>query len=326
MPNAYGIDINRLKPKEFRILISLGSSPAYYCYMNRINQTRNSDPASFRANKNKINAYVATLIDKGIKFNSIMEYENIAIVTSLFINVPSVVESMPMRALMNQFNNYALNKKLHSFYQSVTIRSKKYNINNNNLRSDSENFTTADINKIRFSLLSLNFFLSPEAKRTHKSLKPKPVLSKKSIEVYRNSGFLGLLKQAKPGTKRALKKSFSQMDDDDKISNISFFKSMSVDLAELLLGNNLKEREIKALKQSYEALRINETPSRVSHYTITYIFNPRFMKDNFKGFEKLNRIGLFRIKDLEFLNPDIFRYSLDIKFIKALHKSYSDSV
>ena len=325
MPSPYGIDLNKLEPKKFRKLISLGSSPAYYCYMNRLNQVRNSDPGRFRIKKNEIDKYLETLKEDGIKFNLIMGYEKVSVVTQLFINVPSLVENMPMRALMNHFNNYALNKKLHTFYQSVTIKNKKYHINNNSLKSDSERFTTADINKIRFSLLLLNFFSSNEAKRTHKLLKPKAVLSRKGIDIYRNHGFPGLLKLAKPGTKRVLKQGFAKMDD-DKISNMSFFKSMSVDLAKLLAGNNFKNSEIKALKQSYEAFSVNETPKKVSDYPISYIFHPRFMKDNFKGFEKLNRIGLFRIKDLEFLNSNIFKYSLDIKFIEALHKSYSDSV
>ena len=157
MPSPYGIDLNKLEPKKFRKLISLGSSPAYYCYMNRLNQVRNSDPGRFRIKKNEIDKYLETLKEDGIKFNLIMGYEKVSVVTQLFINVPSLVENMPMRALMNHFNNYALNKKLHTFYQSVTIKNKKYHINNNSLKSDSERFTTADINKIRFSLLLLNF-------------------------------------------------------------------------------------------------------------------------------------------------------------------------
>jgi len=319
----YGIEIDNLKDSDFFHLISLGSSPAFFCYKYRLDRMKNSNPARYMNQKRLIEAYKDELESKGLKFNFIMEHETAANVVQLLVNIPIEVQKMPMRALMNSLNNYALNKKLSTFHASATIGRKRYDIKNNRLTSDSETFTPADIKKIKFSLMWLNYFISSEAKRNHDRLRPTRAVSNANIKIFRDDGFDGLLNVAKKGTKRILKKGFSKLPD-DRIYIQAFFKTISIQLTQLLNSNQLTERDIKTLRKSYSALQASERrPDNFENYPISYLFNPVFINERFKGFEKLNSIGIHRIKDLKFLHPDIFHISKDFEFINALSKSFS---
>mgnify|MGYP001205997652 CR=1 FL=1 len=211
--SKFGIKIDKIKDQELFQLLSIGNTAAKIVLEERYKRDI--------PKKTKLNNQVSKLESKGIRFNSFYKELGKFKVLAILITPKKICEQMPLKALANPFLNETLNNKLGDLYWKETLIDHAKQIKRNKLAIEEENFTTADINKIRFSILWLNFELSNRSSFSN----PEMLLSKDARKVFRKEGFKGLLRIAKTN-KKYFERIFSRL---NELENKDFFNKASME-------------------------------------------------------------------------------------------------
>ena len=222
-----GITNTNLKKQFISFLCNQGCLPAYHFY--RDNLSRQNDVGwqnSILSVKNRIERKLKiTISDDPI--HRIKEKAKLLRLNREIIN-------LPMRALINPYNNQKLNEKLFIFSPSDKIKDYKYAITNNSLKRMDQKFTTADVNNIRASIIWLNWFMFNEdiLKQPTRPQNVGLCLTQDALVVHAQDGLEGLYKIAKY-KKRELRKLFNSFPD-DAAAQASFLSAASTQLNECI--------------------------------------------------------------------------------------------
>ena len=232
------------------------------------------------------------------------------------------VLELPFKSLINPFNNPDLNNKLFNISPSITLNNKKHDIKNKSLREPGIRFTSADYNKIRLSILWVNWFLYHETSLS----RPKHLnlcLSQDaySLLITSKRGPLELLNYAKVN-KRELKNLLSGFGENYRAS-FAFLSNASLELNELL-EHRMTRPQIDRLIQCYDYHRYSSNPGastgRMANY---YIYNPNILKTQ-KTLELLFYRGYKRVNNMKFFDRENREALINSRMYDLLHKNFSD--
>jgi hypothetical protein len=312
----FGITTKIANEKYLNFLCSQGSLPAFY-FLKSIYSKEADAVSRILVQKNhmkKRHPYLEKELDADpIKALSYRK--------KLFVLKRQVLD-LPFKALINPFNNPELNVKLFNISPSVTIGEKRVYIKDRNLRISNIKFSSADFNKIRLSILWINWFLFHDASLS----RPKHLNLCLSQDAYSmliasNNGPIELLKYAKKN-KRELKNLLNSFGDNQR-STFAFLSNASLELDQLI-QHRMTRPQISRLIQCYEYHKHSTRPGpgigRMANY---YIYNPNILKTQ-KTLELLFYRGYKRVNNMKLFDPSNKEAIVNSKLYDLLHKNFSD--
>jgi hypothetical protein len=297
-----GITNTSLKEKFILFLCHQGCLPAYHFYRDHL--SRQND----RGWQVRVSA-VKVKIEKKFQISiSDDPLERIKEKAKL-LKLNKGVINLPMRALINPYNNQKLNEKLFAFSPSDTIKDYKYAISNNSLKRMDQNFTTADVNNIRASIIWLNWFMFNEdiLKQPTRPNNVGLCLTQDALLINAHDGLEGLYKIARYN-KRDLKRLFKSFPDDLN-AQTSFLSAASTKLGESI-NHRMSETRINNLFRCYQYFSdAHSTVFKLRRMPNYYMYNPNILKTQ-RYLNVLFDLGYNRMQNLRFLhnkNKDIVR-------------------
>lgn len=299
----FGITTGLLKDKEYFYLVSCGSTSAKVI----LEQSHRRDPVLTR----RIARHVKKIESRGIKFNSWYDELKIFDVMAALITPKNKCLNMPLKALINPYVNKSLNEKLSMLYWQDTLEKFEYKIRSNHLQIGTILFTTADINKIKFSIVWLNHIM-----QFPRSLKIEGMLlSRDARHEFLTHGLNGLQSISK-GNKIYLRKLFNSM---DELMSADFFNKASLEFGDIWFKKFTSTDRFKLLK-AIEVLYYSGQKS-YSNFPIFYLFNKDINLD-IKKIDWLYQIGYTKIKDLSFVCEENKKILENEKIFNILYKSF----
>lgn len=311
-----GITNTNLKKQFISFLCHQGCLPAYHFY--RDNLSRQNDVGwqnSILSVKNRIERKLKiTISDDPI--HRIKEKAKLLRLNREIIN-------LPMRALINPYNNQKLNEKLFIFSPSDKIKDYKYAITNNSLKRMDQKFTTADVNNIRASIIWLNWFMFNEdiLKQPTRPQNVGLCLTQDALVVHAHDGLEGLYKIAKY-KKNDLKKLLELFPNDTQ-AQASFLSAASTKLNECI-NYRMTETRLINLFRCYQYFSDAHAKifklRRMPNY---YMYNPNILKTQIY-LKALFDLGYDRMQNLKFLNNENLDIVRNKEIYGILAKNFSD--
>ena len=299
----FGITTGLLKDKEYFYLVSCGSTSAKVI----LEQRHRRDSVLTR----RIARHVKKIESRGIKFNSWYDELKIFDVMAALITPKNKCLNMPLKALINPYINKSLNEKLSMLYWQDTLERFEYKIRSNHLQIGTILFTTADINKIKFSIVWLNHIM-----QFPRSLKIEGMLlSREARHEFLTQGFTGLQSISK-GNKIYLRKLFNSM---DELMSSDFLNKASLEFGDIWFKKFTSTDRFKLLK-AIEVLYYSGQKS-YGNFPIFYLFNKDINLD-IKKIDWLYQIGYTKIKDLSFVCEENKELLENAKTFNILYESF----
>ena len=304
MPVAkFGITTGLLKDKEYFYLVSCGSTSAKVILEQRYRRDS--------VETLKIARHVKKIEARGIKFNSWYDELEIFDVMAALITPKNKCMNMPLKALINPYINKSLNEKLSMLYWQDILEKFEYKIRSNHLHIGKILFTSADINKIKFSIVWLNHIM-----QFPRSLKVEcMLLSRDARHEFLARGPSGLQSISK-GNKIYLRKLFNSM---DELMSSDFFNKASLEFSDVWFKKFTSTDRLKLLK-AIEVLYYSGQKS-YGNFPIFYLFNKDINLDISK-IEWLYQIGYTKIKDLSFVCNENKKLLDNEKTFNILYESF----
>ena len=310
-----GITNKNLKDKFILFLCNQGCLPAYHFYRDRLSRQNDKNWQS------KINK-IKTKIERQNQITISDDPHNRIREKGKLLKLNREIIKLPMRALINPFNNQKLNEKLFAFSPSDRIEDYKYAITNNMLKKRDQKFTTADINNIRVSILWLNWFMFNEdiLKQPTRPNNVGLCLTQDALLVHSKDGLEGLYKIAKY-KKRELKRLFNEFPN-DLAAQQSFLSAASTKLNECI-NYRMTETRISNLFRCYQYFSDAHSKvfklRRMPNY---YMYNPNILKTQ-KYLNALFDLGYNRMQNLRFLNNENKDIVRNKEIYRILAKNFS---
>ena len=314
----FGITNKHLRDKKFLLLLTHhGSVPAYFHLKDIIRGQRDEFSITRRYTDLFIKKYGISLSNDRGAF-SLKEKAKLSL-------IKDEIEKEPMRALISPINNPELNKKLFDFRISEKIGDYQNLIKSNNISKFKEkniNITSADINKLKQSIIWLNWFLYHSNKDA--SVRPKRLqlcLSDNAIDVFAFEGLEGLYKKSKKN-KRALKKYFKELNELDKACQTTLLSAMSLELNTLI---NIKFSS-KRVNNLYRCYQYFETAypsiSKYRRHPNYFMYNPNILSTQ-KTLKELYETGYSRMQNMKFLDRKFQKFLENQDFYNCLFINFS---
>tara|TARA_X000000368_G_scaffold361053_1_gene305071 strand:+ start:907 stop:1842 length:936 start_codon:yes stop_codon:yes gene_type:complete len=288
MPVEFGLSQRDISDKQFLYLLKIGNTSAKMLLLERY---RNKPTKRIKLQK-----FIKQLEESGIKYNKFYEELSTHQVAAILITPKAATKKLPIRSLIHPTHNKSLNDKLSKVWWEEKIYDYERSIRYKSLsiKEDKVDFTTADVKKIRFAIMWLNYFMTQKSKTSIKD----SCLSKDAKLIFLEKGFSGLYKIAK-SDKRILKKYFLKS---DEIINKSFYELASLNLRDVWLSYTYRDKQ-KIIK-SYQNIGLEEhAPNSYKKLPIYYLYNSSFNMDINK-LTKLFNIGYQRMESCEILRKD----------------------
>ncbi len=309
MPVEFGLSLNDLSEGQMLTLLKDGNSSAKTILKQK-----------YRNNAVKLshlNNSIKQLESGGIKFNSLYDTElSTHQVAAILLTPKKKTKKLPLRSLMHPSHNKTLNDKLSRVWWEEKIQDYEKDIRylSMTVEGDEIDFTTADIRKIKFGIVWLNFFMSQNSR----SKLINPCLSKHAQLVFLEDGFSGLYKIAK-SNKRQLKKYFSESDEG---INRSFYELASLDFRDVW-EFIFTPKDRKKLIKSFQMLGLEEhAPASYKNLPIYYLYNNSFNM-NIQKLKKLFNAGYKRMKTASILRKENEKLLSTKGIFEVLHKNFS---
>ena len=312
----FGITTHLANEKYLIFLCSQGSLPAFFYLKHLYSKEVNAIQKILELKKyiKKKHPYLHKELDADpIKSSNYRK--------KLFTLKKQVLE-LPFKSLINPYNNPDLNVKLFNISPSITIGEKPIYIKNRNLMVSNIRFTAADFNKIRLSILWVNWFLFQNTSLS----RPKHLSLCLSQDAYSSliiskQGPLELLKYAN-ANKRELKNLLASFGENNR-SAFAFLSNASLELNELL-QHRMTRPQIDRLIQCYDYHKYSSNPGagigRMANY---YIYNPNILKTQ-KTLELLFHRGYKRVNNMKVFDRQNQEALINNRFYELLHKNFSD--
>ena len=322
----FGISKKDLDQKLLTSLVILGDVGAYLIREKQIQRTYSS--------QNKIeNLKKIIPLSTLKKIEDIDEYQKSKLRNSFFLLNPKIYD-FPVQSLINTIiNNPSLNNKLCKLSFEIKLIDIENAIKNNTLKKKYSDFTTADNNNLKKSILLLNFVTNQELRTQNNLCFSKEILEKISGFSDSKDVYKYLIKTGKGGDKHKLKEIFKEMPEDVAIKDLfSFLTSLSTDIA--LIWNSLHSRKRDYLLNNfslYKKMRF-ENFSWAKRKILPAYAVTMFESSNGR---KINNIKPFfmkrflRVENLSFLDPK-FRVVTEkkdsiLKNLDILYKNFHDA-
>ena len=303
MPAKFGITTALLKDQEYYYLVSCGSTSAKVILEQRYRR----DPVKTL----KLARHVKKIEARGIKFNSWYDELQIFDVMAALITPKNKCINMPLKALINPYINKSLNEKLSMLYWQDILEKFEYKIRSNHLQIGTILFTSADINKIKFSIVWLNHIM-----QFPRSLKVDGMLlSSDARHEFLTRGLSGLQSISK-GNKIYLRKLFKSM---NELLTSDFFNKASLEFGDVWFKKFTNTDRIKLMK-AIEFLYYSGQKN-YGNFPIFYLFN-KDIKLEIKKIKWLYNIGYTKIKDLSFVCEENKSLLADEKIFNILYESF----
>ena len=314
----FGITNKHLRDRKFLItLTSHGSIPAYFHLKDIIRGQKDEFSLTKRYTDLFFKRYGISLSNDRGAF-SLKEKAKLSLIND-------DIAKEPMRALISPINNPELNKKLFDFRVSEKIGDYQSFIKTNNIskfKKRNLNITSADINKIKQSIIWLNWFLYHSNKDA--SVRPKRLqlcLSDNAIDILALEGLQGLYKKSKKN-KRALKKYFKELAELDTASQMKLLSAMSLDL-NTLLNIRFSPKRVENLFNCYNYFE-SAYPSitKYRRHPNYFMYNPNILRTQ-KTLKELHDTGYSRMQNMKFLDKEFKRFLLDKNLYNCLSINFS---
>jgi hypothetical protein len=288
MPVEFGLSQRDITDEQFLYLLKKGNTSAKILLLEKY---RNKP-----AKRIKLLKLISQLEDSGVKYNKFYKELSTHQVAAILITPKVATKNLPIRSLIHPTHNKSLNDKLSKVWWTEKICDYERSIRNKSLsiKEDEIDFTAADVKKIRFAIMWLNFFMTNKSKTLIKDF----CLSQDAKLVFLEKGFSGLYKIAK-SDKRILKKYFLKS---DEIINKSFYDLASLNFRDV--WRNFTLRDTQKIVKSFQHLSLEEhAPNSYKNLPIYYLYNSAFNM-NINKLTKLFNMGYQRMKTAEILRKE----------------------
>ena len=307
MPVEFGLSQKDISDKQFLYLLKKGNTSAKMLLLERY---RNKP-----TKRVKLLRLIEQLEDSGVKYNKYYEELSTHQVAAILITPKAATKKLPIRSLIHPTHNKSLNDKLSKVWWEEKIYDYERSIRYKSLsiREDKVDFTAADVKKIRFAIMWLNYFMTQKSKIVIKD----SCLSKDARLVFLEKGFSGLYNIAK-SDKRILKKYFSKS---DEVINKSFYELASLNFRDVWI--NFTSRDRQKIMKSFQHLSLEEhAPNSYKNLPIYYLYNSGFNMDINK-LTKLFNMGYQRMKTAEILRKENETLLSEDGIFDTLYKQFS---
>ena len=307
MPVEFGLSQKDISDKQFLYLLKKGNPSAKILLLERY---RNKP-----SKKIKLQRQIRQLEDSGVKFNKFYEELSTHQVAAILITPKAATKKLPIRSLIHPTHNKSLNDKLSKIWWEEKLYDHERSIRYKSLsiKEDNVDFTSADVKKIRFAIMWLNYFMTQKSKTVIKDF----CLSKDARLVFLEKGFSGLYNIAK-SDKRILKKYFSKS---DEVTNKSFYELASLNFRDVWISFTSRDRQ-KIIK-SFQNLSLEEhAPNSYKNLPIYYLYNSTFNMDINK-LTKLFNVGYQRMMTAEILRKDNETLLNEVGIFDTLYNQFS---